>query len=102
MRGTVVALGHHRGMLHTVTLLTREGCGSCVRVHDQLVPLCEAAGARLETTDVDRAADRELALEYGDRLPVVLVDGAEHSCWEVDDDELRATLAEPEVFAGWD
>ena len=89
-------------MVHTVTLLTREGCGSCVRVHDQLVPLCADAGARLETTDVDRAADRELAIEFGDRLPVVVVDGAEHSVWEVDDDELVATLAEAEPFAGWD
>ena len=89
-------------MVHTVTLLTREGCGSCVRVHGQLVPLCEDAGARLEVTDVELAGDRELAMEFGDRLPVVLVDGAEHSCWEVDDDELAATLAEPEPFAGWD
>lgn len=93
---------HYRGMAHTVTLLTRDGCGSCVRVHEQLTPLCEGEGARLDVVDVDRAPDRELALEYGDRLPVVLVDGAEHSCWEVDDDELRATLAEPEQFAGWD
>ena len=95
-------VGHYRGMVHTVTLLTREGCGSCVRIHDQLVPLCAGAGARLETVDVDRAADRELVMEYGDRLPVVLVDGAEHSCWEVDDDELLGTLAEPELFPGWD
>ncbi len=76
---------HYRAMVHTVTLLTREG-----------------AGARLEVTDVDHAADRELAAEYGDRLPVVLVDGAEHSCWEVDDDELLATLAGAGPFPGWD
>ena len=93
---------HYRDMVHTVTLLTREGCGSCVRVHGQLLPLCEGAGARLEVTDVDRADDPDLAAEYGDRLPVVLVDGAEHSCWEVDDDELLATLAGPDPFAGWD
>ena len=85
-------------MVHTVTLLTREGCGSCVRVHDQIAPLCAAAGAAVEVVDVDLAGDRELALEYGDRLPVVLVDGAEHSCWEVDDDELAAALARPERF----
>ena len=97
-----MAVGHYLGMVHGVTLLMREGCGSCVRVHDQLVPLCARAGARLEVTDVDRVADRELAIEYGDRLPVVLVDGAEHSCWEVDDDELVATLADTEPFAGWD
>ena len=89
-------------MVHTVTVLTREGCGSCVRVHGELVPLCERAGARLEATDVDRAADAELAAEYGDRLPVVLVDGAEHSCWEVEAEELLATLARPEPFTGWD
>ena len=89
-------------MVHTVTLLTREGCGSCVRVHGQLAPLCADHGARLEVVDVDHAADRELALEYGDRLPVVLVDGAEHSCWEVDDDELVTTLAGPRPFQGWD
>jgi hypothetical protein len=87
-------------MVHTVTLLVREGCGSCVRVHGQLVPVCEAAGAVLEVVDVDRAPDPELRMEFGDRLPVVLVDGAEHSCWEVDDDELRADLASPEAFAG--
>ena len=89
-------------MAHTVTLLTRAGCGSCERIHGQLVPLCGLAGARLEVVDVDEAADRALAVEYGDRLPVVLVDGAEHSCWEVDDDELIGTLAEPEPFPGWD
>lgn len=95
-------MGHYQGMVHTVTLLTREGCGSCVRVHGQLVPLCAMAHARLEVVDVDRAADPELAVEYGDRLPVVLVDGAEHSCWEVDDDELAADLAAPEPFRGWE
>lgn len=84
--------------MHTVTLLTREGCGSCVRVHSQLVPLCADAGAELELVDVDHAGDPELAIEYGDRLPVVLLDGAEHSCWEVDDDEMRADLADPEPF----
>ena len=89
-------------MVHTVTLLTREGCGSCVRVHGQLIPLCAEAGAPLEVVDVDRAEDAELAMEYGDRLPGVLVDGAEHSCWEVDDDELVATLARPDRFPGWD
>lgn len=87
-------------MVHTVTLLTREGCGSCVRVHGELRPLCEGAGAQLEVVDVDRADDPELAFEYGDRLPVVLVDGAEHSCWEIDSDKLLEDLAAAEPFEG--
>lgn len=89
-------------MVHTVTLLTREGCGSCVRVYQQVLPLCRAAGAEFEVTDVDAEAGRELALEYGDRLPVLLVDGFEHSCWEVDDEELVSTLAATQPFEGWD
>ena len=48
---------------------------------------------------MDEAADREL-VEYGDRLPVVLVDGAEHSCWEVDDDELIGTSPSPNRSRG--
>ena len=80
-------------MTHTVTLLVRPGCGSCVRVHSTLVPLCAEAGAVLEVIDVDDpASDPELRPEFGDRLPVVLLDGEEHSCWEVDEDELRTDL----------
>ena len=47
------------------------------------------------SVDVDAAAnsgDAELRAEYGDRLPVVLLDGEEHSYWEVDEPRLRADL----------
>ena len=47
--------------------------------------------------DVDTAADAgdsALRAEFGDRLPVVLLDGAEHSYWEVDEPRLRADLAD--------
>lgn len=79
---------------HTVTLLTRDGCGSCVAAREQLLPLCEEFGISLETVDVDAAAavDPELRAEYGDRLPVVLLDGREHSYWEVDEVRLRSDL----------
>ena len=49
----------------------------------------------LSTTDVDAAAaagDTALRAEFGDRLPVVLLDGREHSYWEVDEARLRADL----------
>ncbi|MFC9787336.1 glutaredoxin family protein [Rhodococcus sp. NPDC127528] len=79
---------------HTITLLTRAGCSSCVTAHDRLVPLCEEFGIPLESVDVDEAAaaDPELRAEYGDRLPVVLLDGREHSYWEVDEVRLRSDL----------
>ena len=40
-----------------------------------------------------RPADTALRAEYGDRLPVVLLDGIEHSYWEVDEQRLRADLS---------
>ena len=43
-----------------------------------------------EAVDVD--ADPELQAEYGDRVPVVLLDGREHSYFTVDVDRLRRDL----------
>jgi hypothetical protein len=41
------------------------------------------------------AGHSALRAEFGDRLPVVLLDGNEHSYWEVDEPRLRADLAQP-------
>ncbi|KUH82410.1 MULTISPECIES: glutaredoxin family protein [unclassified Mycobacterium] len=79
-----------------VELLTRDGCTICQRVADQLTVLANELGFTLVITDVDAAAaagDPALRAEFGDRLPVVLLDGAEHSYWEVDEPRLRADLA---------
>ncbi len=46
-------------------------------------------------TDVDAAAaagNPALRAEFGDRLPVILLDGREHSYWEIDEPRLRADL----------
>ncbi|HAT6618181.1 glutaredoxin family protein [Corynebacterium striatum] len=74
-----------------VELMVRTTCGSCKRVWEQITPVVEAAGAEFNVRNVDE--DQELAMEYGDRVPVVVIDGEEFSCWEVDDDELAAELA---------
>lgn len=82
---------------HQVQLLTREGCPVCVQVHDQLTQLAAELAFDLHTVDVDAAAaagDTGPRAEFGDRLPVVLLDGREHSYWEVDEARLRADLAE--------
>ncbi|MDI9972753.1 glutaredoxin family protein [Rhodococcus sp. IEGM 1307] len=79
---------------HEVTLLTRAGCGACAPARELLLVLCEEFGLELTCIDVDEAAatDPELRAEFGDRLPVVLLDGREHSYWEVDDERLRSDL----------
>lgn len=78
-----------------VELLTRDGCTVCTRVYARLVELADELGFELTTTDVDAralAGDPGLRAEFGDRLPVVLLDGREHSYWEIDEPRLRADL----------
>jgi glutaredoxin len=79
---------------HSVTLLTRSGCSLCVTALEQLRAICADFGIEPATLDVDEAADTDpgLRAEYGDRLPVVLLDGREHSYFEVDEPRLRADL----------
>ncbi|WP_416061528.1 glutaredoxin family protein [Rhodococcus indonesiensis] len=83
------------GAPHEITLLVRAGCGACAPALTLLEQLCDELGAVLTCIDVDRAAstDPDLRAEFGDRLPVVLLDGREHSYWEVDEPRLRADLA---------
>jgi hypothetical protein len=80
-----------------VELLTRDGCTICARAHARLAELAGELGFDLSTTDVDAAAatgDTKLRAEFGDRLPVILLDGREHSYWEIDEVRLRADLAQ--------
>ncbi|CAM2838433.1 glutaredoxin family protein [Skermania piniformis] len=78
-----------------VTLLTRAGCSMCDRAATELARICAEFGVPVESVDVDQAAatDPELRAEYGDRLPVVLLNGREHSYFDVDESRLRADLA---------
>ena len=78
-----------------VELLTRAGCGLCEGVYRRLAELAAELDFDLSATDVDAAAaagDTGLRAEFGDRLPVVLLDGREHSYWDVDEDRLRADV----------
>lgn len=80
---------------NTVTLLTRAGCGMCERAARQLAELREELGFELVNTDVDVAAaagDTTLRARWGDLLPVILLNGVEHSYWDVDEQQLRADL----------
>ncbi|MDT9408087.1 glutaredoxin family protein [Corynebacterium rouxii] len=78
--------------MHKVELMVRSTCGSCARVAAQIRPVVAAAGVELVIVDVD--SDSALASEFGDRVPVVVIDDEEFSCWEVDNEELAAELAQ--------
>ena len=73
-----------------LTLLTRAGCHLCVTAAETLTRIGAEAGLVPQVVDVD--ADPELQAEYGDRVPVVLLDGREHSYFTVDVVRLRRDL----------
>ncbi|WP_461167180.1 glutaredoxin family protein [Tsukamurella serpentis] len=75
-----------------ITLLTREGCGMCTRAHEELLALHAELDFEYAIADVDAPGNTELRGEYGDMLPVVLLDGEQHSYWEVDIARLRADI----------
>ena len=80
----------------TIVLLTRNGCSACGSARADLARICTDLQLTFEEVDVDVAAadgDPDLRAEFGDRLPVILLDGDEHSYWEVDEPRLRADLA---------
>ncbi|GGS22141.1 thioredoxin family protein [Actinokineospora fastidiosa] len=74
-----------------VEVMTRAGCPSCVTAEADVARICGELGVEWAAVDVD--GDPELRAEYGDRVPVILVDGAEHGYWRVEEDRLRAVLA---------
>ena len=81
-----------------VELMTRNGCSLCERAAQRLAQLADELKFELTITEVDAVAaagDSALRAEFGDSLTVVLLDGAEHSYWDVDEPRLRADLADP-------
>ncbi|MCF8589651.1 glutaredoxin family protein [Gordonia liuliyuniae] len=82
-------------MKATVELMTRAGCHACAAAEHQLRTVLADYGIEPSVVDVDAAAeagDPSLRAEYGDRVPVIVLDGDEHSYWEVDEPRLRADL----------
>ena len=73
-----------------LTLVTRAGCHLCDVAKDALDRVVAVTGDRW--VEVDVASSLELEREYGDRVPVVLLDGREHGYWRVEEDRLLGDL----------
>lgn len=73
-----------------ITLYTRPGCHLCDEAKHALDILAAQTGERW--TEVNVAGDIELEREYGERLPVVMLDGKEHGYFRVESDRLRRDL----------
>jgi hypothetical protein len=74
-----------------ITVLTRVGCHLCA---EALIAVARvAAGEGVGWVELDVDADPARADEYGDRVPVIMVDGREHGYWRVEEERLRRALA---------
>jgi hypothetical protein len=73
-----------------VALVTRADCHLCDAARAALDRVAARTGEAW--TELDVSDDIELERDYGDRLPVVLLDGAEHGYWRVEEDRLTRDL----------
>jgi glutaredoxin len=69
-----------------LTLYSRAGCHLCEVAAQTLTRMGEPF------EEIDISGDRELEAEYGDRIPVIMLDGKEHGYWRVEEDRLRKAL----------
>lgn len=78
-------------MTHQVTVMTRAGCHACETAEAEVGRVCAELGVPWSAVDVD--GDTGLRAEYGDRVPVFLIDGVEHGYWELEEARFRRALA---------
>lgn len=79
--------------MSTVTVYTRAGCHLCEVAIAAAAEIAADTASAFVTVDVD--ADPEDRAEYGDLVPVILVDGRIHGYYQVDPERLRAALSTP-------
>ncbi|MDQ3716512.1 MAG: glutaredoxin family protein [Actinomycetota bacterium] len=71
-------------------LYSRTNCHLCDVARADLERICAELSVRFEEMDVD--TDAALRADYGDRVPVIVVDGQEHGYFRVEECRLRAAL----------
>ena len=73
-----------------VTVYTRVACHLCEVAVQEVQSIAAESGATWSAVDVDANPDDRA--EYGDRVPVILVDGVEHGYYRVEPERLRRAL----------
>jgi len=75
---------------HTITLLSRPGCHLCDDVRAVIARVAAELGVPWEERDIT-GSPLDLR-EYGEMIPVTLIDGVQHDFWRVDERRLRQAL----------
>ncbi|MGW4689476.1 glutaredoxin family protein [Streptomyces sp. NPDC004244] len=74
----------------TVTLVGKPGCHLCGDAEVVVREVCAEVGAQWEKKDITQ--DEELYRRHWEQIPVVLIDGEQHTFWRVNPDRLRRAL----------
>ncbi|MET7702933.1 MULTISPECIES: glutaredoxin family protein [unclassified Streptomyces] len=77
--------------VHLVTLIRKPGCHLCDDAQAVVEKVCGDLGVPWEQKDITQ--DEDLHRAYWEQIPVVLVDGAQHTFWRVDEGRLRKALS---------
>jgi glutaredoxin len=75
----------------TVTLIVKPGCHLCDDARAVIEKVAAETGAAVTERDITQ--DAQLYDRYWEQIPVVLVDGEQHTFWRVDEQRLRKALA---------
>ncbi|MER6472816.1 glutaredoxin family protein [Streptomyces collinus] len=75
-----------------VTLVRKPGCHLCDDAQAVVEKVCGELGVPWEHKDITE--DAELHDRYWEQIPVVLVDGRQHTFWRVDETRLRKELTD--------
>ncbi|MFJ2832526.1 glutaredoxin family protein [Streptomyces sp. NPDC087263] len=78
------------GQGRVVTLIRKPGCHLCDDAQEVVARVCGELGVVWEQKDI--STDEELYRAYWEQIPVVLVDGAQHTFWRVNEERLRKAL----------
>ncbi|KQW17934.1 NrdH-redoxin [Streptomyces sp. Root369] len=75
-----------------VTLIRKSGCHLCDDAQSVIEKVCGDLGVPWEQKSIDE--DPQLHDQYWEQIPVVLVDGEQHTFWRVNEDRLRKALTD--------
>ena len=74
----------------TLTLYTRPGCHLCDEMKEIVLPVAVEYGCAVDQVDI--SADAQLEAEFGQEIPVLLVNGRKAFKYRVSEREIRRRL----------
>ncbi|MBI4476807.1 MAG: glutaredoxin family protein [Acidobacteria bacterium] len=74
----------------TLTLYSKPGCHLCDDMKAIVAPVARRFGVEMDAIDI--SGDAELMKEYGQQIPVLLLDGRKIAKYRISEAELRRCL----------